>query len=339
MSTNCDVAIVGATGIVGEALLAILEERGFPVGELYLLASARSAGGSQEFKGRHYRIEELGGFDFSRAKIVFFAVPSAVSREHVPRAVAAGCVAIDCSAAFRYEPDVPLVIPEVNPQAIAGFQKRRIIASPDTATIQMLVALKPLYDAVGIERIEVCSGEAVSGRGKAATEELAGQTAALLNGQSIEPEIFPRQIAFNCLPRIDVVLDNGYTENEMDVVWATRRVLADDTIQVNPTAFLMPVFFGFCTVLHIETSRPLDAAGARRLLEKAPGVVVLDGRKPGDFPAPIGIVGTDSVYVGRIRQDISRVQGLNMWVVADNARTGSAKNAVQIGEILVKEYL
>jgi aspartate-semialdehyde dehydrogenase len=339
MSTSCDVAIVGATGIVGEALLAILEERGFPLAELYLLASARSAGGSREYKGRHYRIEELGGFDFSRAQVAFFAVPSAVSREHVPRAVAAGCVAIDCSSAFRYEPDVPLVIPEVNPQAIAFFSERRIIASPDPATIQMLVALKPLYDAVGIERIHVCIGEAVSGYGKAAIEELAGQSAALLNGQSIEPQIFPRQIAFNCLPRIDVLLDNGYTENEMDVVWATRRILADDAIQVNPTAYLMPVFFGYCTVLHVETSRSLDAAGARRLLEKAPGVVVMDGRKPGDYPSPIGAVGTDSVYVGCIREDVSPARGLNMWVVADNSRKGSAKNAVQIAEVFVKAYL
>ena len=339
MSTTCDVAIVGATGIVGEALLAVLEERGFPVGELYLLASVRSAGGSQEFKGRHYRIEELGGFDFSRAQIAFFAVPGAVSREHVPRAVAAGCVAIDCSAAFRYEPDVPLVIPEVNPQAIAAYRDRRIIANPDPATIQMLVALKPLYDAVGIERIEVCTGEAVSGRGKAAIGELAGQTAALLNGQSIEPQVFPRQIAFNCLPRIDVQLDNGYTENEMEVVWATRRILADNEIRVNPTAFVLPVFFGYCTALTIETSRPLDVAGARRLLEMAPGVVVMDGRKTGDFPTPVGVVNTDSVYVGRIRQDISHAHGLSMCVVADNARKGSAQNAVQIAEILVKAYL
>jgi aspartate-semialdehyde dehydrogenase len=339
MSTRSDVVIVGATGIVGEALLAVLEERGFPVGELYLLASARSAGGSLEFIGRHYRIEELTGFDFSKAQIAFFAVPSSVSREHVPHAVAAGCVVIDCSAAFRYEPDVPLVIPEVNPKVIAMYSERRIIASPDPTTIQMLVTLKPIYDAVGIERIQVCSGEAVSGRGKAAIEELAGQTAALLNGQSIEPQLFPRQIAFNCLPRIDVVLDNGYTENEMEVVWATRRILANDAIQVNPTAFLMPVFFGYCSVLHIETSRPLDPAGVRRLLEKAPGIVVMDGRKPGEFPTPIGAVGTDSVYVGRIRQDISSAQGLNMMIVTDNARKGSAINAVQIGELLVKDYL
>lgn len=339
MNTSCNVAIVGATGIVGEALLAILDERGFPVGELFLLASSHSAGGSQEFKGRHYRIEELGSFDFSRVQIAFFAVPSGVSSEHVPRAVAAGCVAIDCSAAFRYEPDVPLVIPEVNRQAIATYPSRRIIASPDPASIQMLVAIKPLYDAVGIERIQVCVGEAVSGRGKAAIGELASQTAALLNGQSIEPETFPRQIAFNCLPRIDVTLDNGYTESEMEVVWATRRVLANDSIQVNPTAFLMPVFFGYSMVLQIETTHPLDATAARRLLEKAPGVVVMDGRKPGDFPTPIGTVGTDSVYVGRIRTDISHAHGLTMWVVADNARKGSARNAVQIGEILVKDYL
>ena len=339
MSASIDVAVVGATGIVGESLLAVLEERGFPIGELYLLASTRSAGERLEFKGRHYRIEELNGFDFSRARIAYFAVPSAVSREYAPRAVAAGCIVIDCSSAFRYEPDIPLVIPEVNPQTILAHAKRRIFASPDPATLQMLMALKPIYDSVGIKRIQVCVAEAVSGYGKAAIEELAGQTAALLNGQPIESHNFPRQIAFNCLPRIDVVLDNGYTENEMEVVWATRRILADDTIQVNPTAFLMPVFYGFCTALHFETSRPLDPIGVRRLLEKAPGVVVLDGRKPGEFPTPVGAVGTDSVYVGRIRQDISHAQGLNMWVIADNTRRGAARNAVQIGELLVKDYL
>jgi len=339
MINSCDIAIVGTTGIVGESLLAILEERGFPVGKLYLLASERSAGSSLEFKGRNYRIEELNGFDFSRTQIAIFAVPGTVSREYAPHAVGAGCLVIDCSSAFRFDPDVPLVIPEVNPQAIAACMDRRIIASPDPTTIQMLIALKPLYDAVGIARIEMCTGEAVSGRGKAAIRELAGQTAALLNGQPIEPQIFPRQIAFNCLPRIDVVLDNGYTENEMEVVWATRRILADDVVQVNPTACQIPVFFGYCTALHIETIRPIDASKARLLLEKAPGVVVMDGRKIGDFPSPIGAVGTDSVYVGRIRQDTSSALGLNLWVVADNARMGAARNAVQIAEVFVKAYL
>lgn len=339
MNSTWNVAVVGASGAVGEALIAILEERGFPIGELYLLGGARSAGTRLEFKGRHYRIDELAGFDFARAQIAFFAVSADLARQYAPQAVAAGCAVVDCSSAFRREQDVPLVIPEVNPQALAGFRPRGIIASPDPTSIQMLVAVQPLHAAATIERIQVCTVEAVSGRGKAGVEELAGQTAALLNGQSTEPQVFPQQIAFNSLARIDVPLDNGYTETEMDVVWATQRILDNATISVNPSAMLGPVFYGYSSMLTIQTVQPLTATAARRLLSRAPGVLVLDGPKPTEIPTPTGVVGTDSVYVGRIRQGLSGSHELNMWVAADNVRKGSALNAVQIGELLVKAYL
>ena len=339
MSSTWNVAVVGASGAVGEALIAILAERGFPIGELYLLGSSRSAGTRLEFKGRHYRIDELGEFDFARAQIAFFAVSAALAGEYVPRAVAAGCAVIDCSAAFRRDLEVPLVIPEVNPQALSTYRQRGIVANPDPASIQMLVALNPIHVAAGIERIQVCTLEAVSGRGQAGISELAGQTAALLNGQSTEPQVFPQQIAFNTLPRIDVSLENGYTENEMDLVWATQRILGDATISVNPSAILAPVFYGYSSMVAVQTRRPLNVVEARRLLSKAPSVLVLDSPKRAEIPTPVGVVGTDSVYVGRIRQGLAGPLELNMWIAADNLRKGSALNAVQIGEILVKAYL
>ena len=339
MNKPCNVAVVGASGAVGEALLAVLEERGFPVAELYLLASARSAGTRLEFKGRHYLINELQGFDFARVQLAFFAVSAELAREYAPRAVAAGCAVIDCSAAFRRQLDIPLVIPEVNPQALAGYRQSGIIASPDQTSIQMLVALKPIHDAAGIDRIHICTVEAVSGHGKAGIEELAGQTAGLLNGQATDPQFFSQQIAFNCLPRIDVALDSGYTENEMDVVWATQRILEDSTIGVNPTAVLASVFYGYSSMLTIQTRRPLAVGEARRLLNKAPGVLVLESSKTGELPTPVGVVGTDSVYIARLRQGLAGPQELSMWIAADNVRKGAALNAVQIGELLVKAYL
>mgnify|MGYP000616138162 CR=1 FL=1 len=334
-----NVAVVGASGVVGEALIAILEERGFPIGELYLLGSARSAGTRLEFKGRHYRIDELGGFDFARAQIAFFAVSADLARQYAPRAVAAGCAVVDCSSAFRHDQDVPLVLPEVNPQALAGFRPRGLAANPDPTSIQLLMAVHPLHAAATIEHIQVCTLEAVSGRGRAGVEELAGQTAALLNAQPMEPQIFPQQIAFNSLARIDLPLDNGYTETEMDVVWATQRILEDATISVNPSAILAPVFYGYSSMVTIETNQPLTATAAKRLLSKAPGVLVLDGPQPTEIPSPAGVVGTDSVYVGRIRQGLAGPHELNMLIAADNVRKGSALNAVQIGELLVKAYL
>lgn len=338
MNNHWNVAVVGASGTVGEALITILEERGFPTGELYLLGSARSVGTRLEFKGRHYRVEELSGFDFARAQIAFFAVSADLARQYGPRAVAAGCAVIDCSSAFRRDLEVPLVIPEVNPQALAGFRLRRMIASPDPTSIQVLLALQPLHAAATIERIDVFTLEAVSGRGKAGVEELAGQTAALLNGQPTEPKVFPQQIAFNTLACIDVPLDSGYTEAEMQVIWATQRILEDATITVNPAAIQAPVFYGYSSMVTIQTAQPLTPTEAKRLLGKAHGVLVMDG-PPAQMPTPAGVVGTDSVYVGRIRQGQSGPHELNIWIAADNVRKGSALNAAQIGELLVKAYL
>jgi len=333
-----DVAVVGATGAVGETMLEVLAERDFPVGELYPLASARSAGAEVTFKGRRLRVQDLAAFDFSKVQIALFSAGGAVSAEHAPRAAAAGAVVIDNTSHFRYEPDVPLVVPEVNPQAAAGWRRRGIIANPNCSTIQMVVALKPLHDAAGIERINVCTYQAVSGTGKAAIEELATQTAQLLNGKPIEPRVYPKQIAFNCLPHIDVFLDNGYTKEEMKMVWETQKILEDPSIRVNPTAVRVPVFYGHSEAVHIETREKLGAEEARRLLEQAPGVVVLDRREPGGYPTAVTeAAGKDPVFVGRIREDLSHPRGLDLWVVADNVRKGAALNSVQIAELLVRE--
>jgi aspartate-semialdehyde dehydrogenase len=263
-----------------------------------------------------------------------------VSRVHAPRAAAAGCVVIDNTSEFRYEDDIPLVVPEVNPHAIAAYRARGIIANPNCSTIQMLVALKPIYDAVGIERINVCTYQAVSGTGREAVEELAGQTAALLNGKPIEPEVYPRQIAFNVLPHIDVFQDNGYTKEEMKMVWETKKILEDDAILVNPTAARVAVFYGHSEAVHVETREKITAEDARRLLQAAPGVVVMDERAAGGYPTPVtDAAGHDPVFVGRIREDISHPRGLDLWVVSDNVRKGAALNSVQIAEILLRDYL
>ncbi|RMD79533.1 MAG: aspartate-semialdehyde dehydrogenase [Gammaproteobacteria bacterium] len=333
-----DVAVVGATGAVGETMLEVLAERDFPVGELYPLASARSAGAEVTFKGRRLRVQDLATFDFAKVQIALFSAGGAVSAEHAPRAAAAGAVVIDNTSHFRYEPDVPLVVPEVNPHAAAGWRQRGIIANPNCSTIQMVVALKPLHDAAGIERINVCTYQAVSGTGKAAIEELATQTAQLLNGKPIEPRVYPKQIAFNCLPHIDVFLDNGYTKEEMKMVWETQKILEDPSIRVNPTAVRVPVFYGHSEAVHIETREKLGAEEARRLLEQAPGVVVLDRREPGGYPTAVTeAAGKDPVFVGRIREDLSHPRGLDLWIVADNVRKGAALNSVQIAELLVRE--
>ncbi|MEQ6342123.1 MAG: aspartate-semialdehyde dehydrogenase [Gammaproteobacteria bacterium] len=340
MSKKYDVAVVGATGAVGETIISILEERNFPVGTLYPLASSRSAGSRVQFRGEYLRVQDLAEFDFSKVQIGLFSAGGEVSAIYAPKAAEAGCVVIDNTAHFRYEADIPLVVPEVNPHAIAQYRVRNIIANPNCSTIQMLVALKPIYDAVGIERINVCTYQSVSGTGKEAIEELAGQTAALLNVQPIAPRVYPKQIAFNVLPHIDVFLENGYTKEEMKMVWETRKIFEDDAIQVNPTAARVPVFYGHSEAVHIETRDKISAEQARALLEKAPGVVVLDERKPGGYPTAVTeAVGTDPVYVGRIREDISHPRGLDLWIVADNVRKGAALNSVQIAEILIKDYL
>ena len=339
MSTQYDVAVVGATGAVGETMLEILAERNFPVNRVYPLASARSAGKKVPFGNTYLTVQDLDSFDFSSAQIGLFSAGAGISEKYAPIAAAAGCVVIDNTSQFRYDDEIPLVVPEVNPQAIADYTRHNIIANPNCSTIQMLVALKPLHDAAGIERINVCTYQAVSGTGKEAIEELAMQTTELLNGRTADAKVYPKQIAFNVLPHIDVFMENGYTKEEMKMVWETRKIMGDDDIQVNPTAVRVPVFFGHSEAVHIETREKLDAAQATALLQKTPGVVVLDERKDGGYPTAVSEgANHDPVYVGRIREDISHPRGLDLWVVADNVRKGAALNSVQIAEILVEKY-
>lgn len=335
-----DVAVVGASGAVGEAIISILNEREFPVGSIYPLASQRSAGTQLEFRDEYLTIQALEDFDFSKAQLALFSAGASVSAKYAPQAVEKGCIVIDNTSEFRYDADTPLVVPEVNRAAIAQYQKRGIIANPNCSTIQMVVALKPIYDAVGIERVNVSTYQAVSGTGKQAIEELASQTTALLNCKTTESSVYPKQIAFNVLPHIDVFLDNGYTKEEMKMVWETKKIMEDDTIQVNPTTVRVPVFYGHSEAVHIETREFIHADEARRLLQSAPGIVVLDQPEPGGYPTAVTeAAGTDPVYVGRIRNDISHPRGLNLWVVSDNLRKGAALNSIQIAEILTKDYL
>jgi len=340
MSKTYDVAVVGATGAVGETMISILEERNFPVGKVYALASERSAGKRIPFKDGSLVVEDLATFDFSKVRIGLFSPGASVSAEYAPKAAAAGCVVIDNTSQFRYEDDIPLVVPEVNPEKVAEYKNRGIIANPNCSTIQMLVALKPIYDAVGISRINVATYQAVSGTGKEAIEELATQTANLLNAKPVTPSVYPKQIAFNVLPQIDVFMDNGYTKEEMKMVWETRKIMGDDSIEVNPTAVRVPVFFGHSEAVHIETKSKISAAQVRELLSKAPGVTVLDERVNGGYPTAVTeSAGEDDVFVGRIREDISHPNGIDLWVVGDNVRKGAALNSVQIAEVLIREYL
>ena len=340
MTKEVDVAVVGATGAVGEAMLEILEQRNFPVRNLYPLASSRSAGKTIRFNGKSLKIEDLAEFDFSKVQIGLFSAGGAVSAEYAPKAAAAGCIVVDNTSHFRRDEDIPLVVPEVNPHAIVGYTQRGIIANPNCSTIQMLVALKPIRDAVGIERINVATYQAVSGTGKEAIEELAKQTAQLLNGKEAKVEVYPKRIAFNVLPHIDTFQDNGYTREEMKMVWETQKIFEDDSIQVNPTCVRVPVFFGHSEAVHIETREKITAEQARDILSAAPGVTVMDDCAEGVYPTPaMESSGQDPVFVGRIREDISHPRGLNLWVVADNVRKGAALNSVQIAELLVAEYI
>jgi aspartate-semialdehyde dehydrogenase len=340
MTKLYDIAVVGATGAVGETILKVLEERNFPVGNLYPLASSRSAGKKIEFNGGWVEVQDLETFDFSKAQIGLFSPGASISAEYAPKAAAAGCVVVDNTSQFRYEDDIPLVVPEVNPGAVADYKNRGIIANPNCSTIQMLVALKPIHDAVGIKRINVATYQAVSGSGKEAIEELATQTANLLNMKPVETNVYPKQIAFNCIPQIDVFMENGYTKEEMKMVWETKKIIGDDSILVNPTAVRVPVFFGHSEAIHIETDKKITAEEAKALFAKADGVVVIDEHADGGYPTAVSdAADTNPVYVGRIREDISCDNGLNLWVVADNVRKGAATNTVQIAEVLIKDYL
>ena len=340
MVSPVNVAVVGATGAVGECMLKVLEERDFPIGEIYLLASERSVGKQARFRGRDLKITELAAFDFSRARIALFSAGASISEEHVPRAVAAGCVVVDNTSQFRYEDDVPLVVPEVNPEAIARYKDTGIIANPNCSTIQLVVALKPLHDRYRIRRINVATYQAVSGTGKAAIEEMLEQSRAFLEGRRVDSRVYPVQIAFNALPHIDAFMDNGYTKEEMKMVWETRKILQDDQIQVNPTTVRIPVVYGHSEAVHIECAEKPLAQEARALLANAPGISVIDERGDGGYPtAAIEASGCDEVFVGRIREDISHPRGLNLWIVSDNLRKGAATNSIQIAGILLRGYL
>jgi aspartate-semialdehyde dehydrogenase len=335
-----DVAIVGATGAVGEALISILEERNFPVGKLYPLASERSAGSTVMFNGKAVTVQNLAEFDFSKAQIGLFSAGGSVSAQYAEQAGRAGCIVIDNTSHFRYEDDIPLVVPEVNPEKIAGYTNRNIIANPNCSTIQMLVALKPIHDKVGISRINVATYQAVSGTGKLAVEELAKQTADLLNGRSVTCKVYPKQIAFNALPQIDVFMDNGYTKEEMKMSWETKKILADESIMVNATCVRVPVFYSHSEAVNIETRSPITAEEVRELMRNTAGVVLMDEPRSGVYPTAVGdSAGKDAVFVGRIRADISHPNGMNMWIVSDNVRKGAALNSVQIAELLIKDYI
>lgn len=335
-----NVAIVGATGLVGETFLRILEQRNFPVGRLVALASERSVGREVMFRGTKVPVADLATFDFGGVDIGLFSAGAGVSALHAPRAAAAGCVVVDNTSKFRRDEDIPLVVPEVNGHAIAQYAARRIIANPNCSTIQMVVALKPIYDAVGITRINVATYQSVSGAGRRMIDTLSSQAREVLAGSPATCAADARQIAFNVVPHIDEFQENGYTREEMKMVWETRRILGDDAIEVNPTAVRVPVYHGHSEAVHIETRDKISAATARALLERAPGVVVIDEARTGGYPtAASDAAGRDAVYVGRIREDISSPRGLNLWVVSDNIRKGAALNSIQIAERLAAEYL
>ena len=340
MSKTFNVAVVGATGLVGKAMLEILAEREFPLGRVFPIASERSIGRAVEFGDEELHTQELADFDFSQVDIALFSAGAAVSAEHAPRAAAAGCVVIDNTSHFRRDADVPLVVPEVNPEAIEGFRKKGIIANPNCSTIQMLVALKPIYDAVGIERINVATYQAASGAGRELVEDMVHQSAKLLNGRRLELKGKTRQIAFNVIPHIDDFQDNRYTREEMKMHWETQKILGDEHIGVNATAVRVPVFYGHSEAVHIETREKISPAEVCKLLRKAPGVKLLDGVATGRYPTPVfDASGKDAVFVGRVREDFTHPRGIDLWIVADNIRKGAALNSVQIAEILAKKYL
>ncbi len=330
-----DIAIIGATGIVGQQLLELLAERRFPVGHLYLLASERSIGEEIFFRKKSYQVESLANFDFTKSKLVFCCAANDIAAEFVPLAAAAGNIVIDKSAYFRHDPAVPLVIPEVN-GALLQHLPKKIIASPNCSTIPIVMALKPLHDAVGIARVNIATYQSVSGSGKGGVQELAEQTQQLLAGKPITPKVYARQIAFNLLPQIDVVEQNGYTREEMKVVEETKKILADETIAINPTAVRVPVFYGHAAAVHVETRKKLTLAEAMTLFTHSPNLHVLSTES--DFPpTPTDdAAGKDDVFIGRIREDISHPQGIDFWVVTDNIRKGAALNAVHIAEELIK---
>lgn len=333
------IAIVGATGLVGQEMLKILEERNFPVGSLTLLASERSTGSSLSFKGKSVKVSLLSDATFEGIDIGLFSPGASVSAVYAPKAASEGCTVIDNTSQFRMDKDVPLVVPEVNPHAIKGYRKKGIIANPNCSTIQMVVALKPIHDAAGIKRVVVSTYQSTSGAGKDAMDELLKQTKAILNHEEPENNVFPHRIAFNCLPQIDVFLDNRYTKEEMKMIKETQKIFEDDSIQITATTVRVPVFIGHSESINIETEKKIGAEEAIKILSSAPGIKVMDDPSSDVYPMSSDASEIDEVMVGRIREDESIENGLNIWVVADNLRKGAALNAIQIAEILIREYI
>lgn len=338
-SREFNIAVAGATGAVGQQMLECLGERDFPIKNLKLLASSRSEGKKLEFKGREIEVEVLTENAFDGVDIALFSAGGGTSKTYAPHAAEAGCVVVDNSSAWRMDPDVPLVVPEVNPHAVAGYTRKNIIANPNCSTIQMVVALNPIHREYGIKRIVVSTYQAVSGTGIKAIKELELQVAELMNGREAQKEVYPHQIAFNCLPHIDVFQDNGYTKEEMKMLNETRKIMEDDTIGVTATTVRVPVFYSHSESINIETREPIDPDGVRTLLAGAPGVKIVDDPGAACYPLPIDAAGSDFTYVGRIRRDESIANGINIWVVADNIRKGAATNTIQIAEILAEDYL
>ena len=338
MSKTLDVAVVGATTLVGEILVELLEQRKFPLGQLRLVDWGDAVGKRISFKGFHVPIQDIAGFDFSSVGLALFCGGEEIAAEFVPPAVEAGCVVIDHSALYRNEPDIPLVIPEINPRAIAAYSHRGIIASPAAATIQMLLCVHPLHSVIGIEHIYVTVCAAVSEHGRAAVEELAGQTASLLNARPIESQVFSQQIAFNVLPQVGEIEENGYSTQESRLVRESQKILDYPSLKISPTILQAPVFFGHGMVLAIQTQKPIELEQARSLLAKSSALEVVDAVTEGPT-AVTEAAGNDAIYVGRLRADMSLEGGITLWAVTDNSRKGAALNGVQIAEILVKDYL
>ena len=334
-----NVAVVGATGAVGEQMREVLQERLFPVGELRLLASERSAGQLLEFQGKQIRVEVLREDSFRGIDIALFSAGGTVSDKFAPLAVAAGAVVVDNTARFRMEPDVPLVVPEVNAAEIANYKRKGIIANPNCSTIQMVVALKPLHDAAGLKRVVVSTYQSTSGAGRKAMEELSQQTVALFSGKEIKKEKFPHQIAFNCIPHIDVFFPDGYTNEELKMIDETRKIMGEPALRVTATCVRVPVFCGHSESVNVETEKKLTAKDVKAILREAPGILVCDEPEKNVYPMALDCVGKDATLVGRIREDDSVPNGINLWIVADNLRKGAALNAVQIAEILIRDYL
>ena len=335
MTNTVDVAVVGATGVVGETFLELLAEREFPINNLYALASEHSVDDVVMFNGKPIKVQDVAEFDFEKVQYAFFSAGEKISALYAPKAADAGCVVIDNSAQFRYDPEIPLVVPEVNPSALVNYRARNIIANPNCSTIQLVVALKPIYDAVGITRVNVATYQSVSGAGRSGIEELATQTAQLLNGSSVDAKAFPQQIAFNVIPHIDRFEDNGYTREEMKLFWETQKIMGDPNILVNATAVRVPVFYGHSEAVHLETDQPIDLESLLALLRTAPGISLFEDD---NYPTPISDAASqDKVFIGRVRLDITHPNGIDLWIVSDNVRKGAALNAVQIAELLLQD--